>query len=160
MKKSFASIVFLGMLALSLSFGATSCKKKPKDADIKAAIETVVSAYPGVAVAVTDGVATITGQVQDAAAQAALATTVAAVKGVKSVVNNTTVPAPVINPEDDVLEKALADALKDVPGVTSAVQDGKIVLQGQIAKAKWVLLKQTLDKLKSKGYDLTGLTIK
>jgi nucleoside-triphosphatase THEP1 len=50
--------------------------------------------------------------------------------------------------------------LKDHPGLSYSINDGKVVLTGTIAKAKWAALKQTLDKLKSKGYDLTGLTIK
>ena len=37
---------------------------------------------------------------------------------------------------------------------------GKIVLKGEIAKAKWAALKQMLDKLTPKGYNLDGLTIK
>jgi nucleoside-triphosphatase THEP1 len=50
--------------------------------------------------------------------------------------------------------------LKDQPGVKFSISDGKIILTGEIAKAKWVAVKQMLDKLKSKGYDLAGLTIK
>ena len=46
------------------------------------------------------------------------------------------------------------------PRSTPAIADGKIVLTGEIAKVKWMVLKPILDKLKSKGYDLTGLKIK
>ncbi|MEO7984375.1 MAG: BON domain-containing protein, partial [Bacteroidota bacterium] len=69
-------------------------------------------------------------------------------------------PPPIVNASDENLTNGLADALKDHPGVKSSVIDGKIVLTGEIAKAKWVAVKQMLDKLKPKGYDLSGLTIK
>ena len=65
-----------------------------------------------------------------------------------------------MNADDAALSSGLADALKDMPGVQGSVSDGKIVLTGEIAKAKWLMLKQTLDKLTPKGYNTDGLTIK
>lgn len=67
---------------------------------------------------------------------------------------------PVTTATDDALTMGLRDALKDHPTVNYSINDGKIVLTGEIAKDKWLQVKQTLDKLTSKGYDLTGLTIK
>ena len=115
MKKLSTSLIMMAAFATLISFNA--CKKKPKDADIKAAIETALKADPAAStasVSVEKGVATISG---------------------------------------DFTDQATKDKL------TSLVK-GKVVLTGTIAKAKWAALKQTLDKLKSKGYDLTGLTIK
>jgi hypothetical protein len=40
------------------------------------------------------------------------------------------------------------------------MKDGKIVLTCEITKVKWKMLKETLDKLKPAGYELTGLKIK
>ncbi len=156
--------MFMGVFALAISFNA--CKKKVKDADIKAAIETALKADPMSAntmVSVDKGVATITGECKDELCKTHCAEMVKGIKGVKQVVNNCTV-APkmdvVVNADAETLTKGLMDALKDHAGVKSSVVDGKIVLTGEIAKAKWAALKQMLDKLMSKGYDLTGLTIK
>ena len=164
MKKTI-SVLLVAFAVLSFSF--TACKKKMNDADIKAAIETALKADPmsaGTMVSVEKGVATITGECKDDMCKAHCAELVKGIKGVKEVVNNCTVaaapPPPVANPDDETLSKGLMDALKDVAGVQSSVVDGKIVLKGEIAKAKWAALKQLLDKLKSKGYDLSGLTIK
>ena len=153
----------MGVLALTISF--TACKKKAKDADIKAAIETALKADPMSAntmVSVDKGVATISGECKDEACKTHCAELVKGIKGVKEVVNNCVVaaPMPVINADDAALTQGLTDALKDHPGVKFSINEGKIVLTGEIAKAKWVAVKQMLDKLKSKGYDLAGLTIK
>jgi hyperosmotically inducible periplasmic protein len=156
----------LGIIAiLSLVLYLPACKSKVKDADIKTTVEKTLTSSPGLAgltVDVKDGVATVSGEVKTDAERAAVETTVKGIKGVKSVVNNTivAVPPPVVNADDEALTRGLADALKDNPTVSSSVVDGKIVLTGEIAKAKWVALKQTLDKLKSNGYDLAGLKIK
>lgn len=162
-----APVFLIAVLALTVSF--SSCKKKMKDADIKAAVEKALAADPmsaNTTVSVEKGVATITGECKDEMCKSKCEEMVKGIKGVEKVVNNCTVapppppPAAVINPADEELTKGVADALKDVPGIKSSVADGKIVLTGEIAKAKWAGLKQLLDKLKPKGYDLTGLTIK
>lgn len=163
MKKLSTSLIMMAAFATLISFNA--CKKKPKDADIKAAIETALKADPAAStasVSVEKGVATITGDFTDQATKDKLTSLVKGVKGVTDVVNNGVVsaPLPVINADDEALTKGLTDALKDHPGLSYSINDGKVVLTGTIAKAKWAALKQTLDKLKSKGYDLTGLTIK
>jgi osmotically-inducible protein OsmY len=160
MKKINASLLLIAVSFLAIGF--VSCKSKPKDADIKAAIETALKADPmaaGTSVSVEKGVATITGECKDDACKTHCAELVKGIKGVKEVVNNCTVAPAVVNATDDVLTKGLADALKDFPSVKSSVVDGKIVLTGEIAKAKWAMLKQMLDKLMSKGYDLAGLKI-
>lgn len=151
---------------IAIVFTFSACKSTPKDADIKASVETALRADPmaaGTMVSVDKGVATITGECTDQACKDHCGSLVKGIKGVKEVVNNCTVapaPMPVINADDATLTQGLADALKDNPSVQSSVVNGKIVLTGEIAKAKWAMLKQTLDKLKSKGYDLTGLKIK
>jgi hyperosmotically inducible periplasmic protein len=167
MKKQFAPLFLIALLTLAISF--TSCKSKPKDADIKATIEAALKADPmaaGTSVSVEKGVATITGECKDDMCKAHCAEMVGKIKGVKSVVNNCTVaaaPMPATGATDaevDLLSKGLADALKDQPGVTGTVENGKVILKGEITKAKWAMIKQTIDKLKPAGYELSGLKIK
>ena len=152
-------------LTLSIAFFLHACKSKVKDADIKASIEKTFATDPdlnGLSVDVVKGVATVSGTVNSETARVSVDTKVKNVKGVTSVVNNTTVVTiqpPVENSGDEALQKGLADALKDNPTVHSTVVDGKIVLTGEITKARWIALKQTLDKLMPKGYDLSGLKI-
>ncbi|MEO7924619.1 MAG: BON domain-containing protein [Chitinophagaceae bacterium] len=162
-KRSFFIIL---TLFIALAVGFTACKKKMKDADIKAAIETALRADPmavNTSVSVMNGVATITGECKDEASKIHCGEMVKGVKGVKDVINNCTVtPAsvPVVNADDEALTRGVTDALKDHPGLKFSLREGKIVLTGEITKAKWTALKQMLDKLKPKGYDLTGVTIK
>ncbi|MEQ1675919.1 MAG: BON domain-containing protein [Chitinophagaceae bacterium] len=166
MKKYLTPFLLVAVASLAISF--SSCKSKPKDADIKAAIETALKADPmsaGTMVAVDKGVATISGECKDDMCKTHCAELVKGIKGVKEVVNNCTIAAPPPPPMAtdaavDVLSQGLTDALKDHPGVTGTVENGKIVLKGEIAKAKWAMIKQTLDKLKPAGYELSGLKIK
>ena len=81
------------MVIATLAF--VSCK--PKDADIKAAVEKALAADPmmtGTTVDVKDGVVTIGGECKDDACKAGCEKIITAVKGVKSVVNNCTVAPP------------------------------------------------------------------
>ena len=135
----------------------TGCK--PKDADIKASIEKSLKENPataGVMVMVTEGVATLSGEVTDEASKASLETSVKGMKGVKSVQNNTTVSAPsmpaapVVIAADDPLMSAVKDATKDYPGVTATVADGVITLTGDISKAALPKLMMALNSLKPK----------
>lgn len=164
MKKLVTSVSLIAFLSMAIGF--TACKSKPKDADIQASIETALKADPMAAnttVSVANGIATISGECKDDMCRAHCADLVKGIKGVKDVVNNCTIappPPPVMNADDAALSSGLADALKDMPGVQGSVSDGKIVLTGEIAKAKWTMLKQTLDKLTPKGYDLSELKIK
>ena len=150
--------------------GATTvgCKKKAKDADVKAAIETTLAADPmatGAMVDVKDGVATLTGECKDDMCKMHVAEVVGKMKDVKSVVNNLTVPAapmvtaPIISP-DDALTTAVKDALTAFPGVSATVKDGIISLTGKIAKADRQKLVMVLQALKPKKVDVAGLTNK
>jgi hyperosmotically inducible periplasmic protein len=57
MKKTIA----MAALAVTVSFGAVSCKKKVSDADLQTQATTVVTANPGASVEVKDGVAHLSG---------------------------------------------------------------------------------------------------
>ena len=109
-----------------------------------------------VMVMVSEGVATLSGEVTDEASKASLETSVKGMKGVKSVQNNTTVAAPsmpaapVVITADDPLMSAVKDATKDYPGVTATVADGVITLTGDISKSSLPKLMMALNSLKPK----------
>ena len=150
-------------VAIAATVGFVSCK--PKDADIKTAIEQAIAAVPDASNAVIDvkdGVATITGEFKDDATKAAIETAAKAVKGVKSVVNNGTVtppPPPVTISADDTLIKGVADAVKDFTTVKVDVKDGVVTLTGEIKKASLPKLMQSLMALKPKKVE-NKLTVK
>lgn len=155
------------MIAVTITaIGLTSCKKKPKDADIKAAIETALKADPmamGTMVSVEKGVATITGECKDDMCKAHCADMVKAIKGVTSVVNNCTVapaPPPVVIAADDPLTKSVTDAVKDFKGVIATVKDGIITLTGEVSKDKLQKLMMALQALKPKKVDASALVKK
>lgn len=141
-------------LALALSVAFTSCK--PKDADVKTKVENKIKTdAPNVMVTVTDGVATLTGEVKDEATKAAVEA-MAKEAGAKSVVNNTMVPAaftPPVIVADDPLMMSVKDATKDYPGVTATVVDGTVMLTGTIEKAQLPKLMMALNGLGAKSID-------
>jgi len=155
-------------VAIVTTTSFVSCK--PKDDDIKTAIEAKIKAdadLAPVAVDVKDGVATLSGQVKDDAAKAKVPTLTADVKGVKSTTDNTSVmppppppPAPVVITADDPLTKSVTDATKDYPTVKATVKEGVIAVTGTIAADKWKKLKMSLDGLHPKKVDGSALTIK
>lgn len=155
----------LAVIMIALAVGFVSCK--PKDADIKTAIEQAISAIPdaaGATIEVKDGIATITGEFKDETARIAAETAAKAVKGVKSVVNNGTVAAPVVVAPvevsaDAALISAVADAVKDFSTVKADVKDGIITLTGEIQKTNLPKLMMSLNALKPKKVD-NKLTVK
>ncbi len=155
----------LAVIMFALAVGFVSCK--PKDADIKTAVEQAISAIPdaaGATIEVKDGIATITGEFKDETARIAAETAAKAVKGVKSVVNNGTVAAPVVVAPveisaDAALISAVADAVKDFSTVKADVKDGIITLSGEIQKTNLPKLMMSLNALKPKKVD-NKLTVK
>ncbi len=132
-----------------------SCK--PKDADIKAAVETALKADPmmtGAMADVKDGIVTLTGECKDDACKAMCDKAVAAVKGVKSVVNNCTVapppppppppPASLTTVLDQATQQKVKDGLKDIAGVTVEFAGDKAVLAGEVTKANRMKIMQML----------------
>jgi hyperosmotically inducible periplasmic protein len=142
--RAFAAVVTLG-LALA------ACGRK--DADIRADADKAIAGMQGVTVDVTNGVATISGQVADDAAKTAAESAVKSVKGVKSVVDNATVappPAPVVISPDDSLRTNVAAALRDVPTLTADVSSGVVTLRGEVQKAELPRVMQALSALHPK----------
>ena len=154
------SLKFLPALLLLGVLG--SCK--PKDADVKTAIEEKIKSLPnvsGISVDVKDGVATLNGSSADDATKTQIENAIKDIKGVQSVADNITVTPPVVVPTstntpavsisaDDVLTKGVADAVKDFPGVTAAVKDGVVSLTGSIKKTSLPTLFMALNALKPK----------
>lgn len=167
MKQQIARSLLLIAAVAFMSSSIPGCKSKLKDSDIKTSAEAALATNPdlkGISVDVQDGIATISGEVKDASTQAAAQSTVAAVKGVKSVQNNISVTppptaAPVSITPDDPLAKGVKDATKDFPSVTATVNEGVVAVSGELKAADWKKLKMSLDGLKPKKVDASGLKI-
>lgn len=156
-------------LAIGISATLFFVGCKPKDADVKKAVETALKADPmmqNTTVDVKDGVVTIAGECKDDACKAMCEKTVAAVKGVKSVVNNCAVappppppPASISTVLDDATQQKVKDGLKDIPGVSVEFSGDKAVLKGEVTKANRMKIMQMLASAKVLS-DVTGLTDK
>lgn len=157
--------IFKSTLALVFALSVCFVSCKPKDADVKANVETKLKENPdasGIMVSVADGVATLTGEVKDAATQASAVASAKSAKGVKDVMDNITVAAPMQAPViamDDPLTQSVKDATKDYPGVSATVTDGVITLNGTIEKAKLPKLMMALNEIHPKSID-NKLTVK
>lgn len=153
------------ILSVGLMF-MISCKSKPKDADIQAAVTTALQSSPGITADVKDGVVTLSGSVASQADKDAAEAAVKLNQGVKSIVNNVTVtppPPPPAAPEvtaDDALKTAVAGIVKDFPGIQADVKDGVITITGEQKADRWKKLKMALDALKPKKVDASGLKVK
>lgn len=144
---NFKSLVIM----LTLSLALFSCT--PKDADIQKAIVEKLASMPDMAAmtaTVTDGVATLSGECKDDACKTSCENLVKTIKGVKSVVNNCTIPAPVVINPDDALIVSIQTALANFPGVTSNVSQGVVTLTGEIKKANLMPLMQSIQALQPK----------
>ncbi|HSC52314.1 MAG TPA: BON domain-containing protein [Phnomibacter sp.] len=150
------------LLLAVLGVGLASCKKKPKDEDLKAAIEKVVGS--GISVSVTEGVATLSGEVADGQAKNAAYDAAKAVTGITSVKDNITIAAPPPPPVeiavDSTLIKGAQAVVSKYKGVSASVADGVVTLTGSIQKKELAKLMQSLMALKPKSVDNKQLTIK
>lgn len=127
---------------------------KPKDSDVQAKITEKFASMPelmGATASVTDGVATLSGEVKDEAARTLAESTAKDVKGVSSVTNNTTVtppppPPPAMATGSD-LSQGVTDATKDFPTVTATVNNGEVTLTGTLKRSDLPKLMQSLNSL-------------
>lgn len=160
------------LFSLLLIAGATAtiapgCKSKPKDADVKAKVETAV-ANTAVSVDVKEGAVTLSGEVADESAKTSAESAAKGLEkeGVVSVANNITVtppapaPAPVVVSADAALTEAVNAAIVKYDGVKAEVKDGVVLLSGEIKKADQRVLMPILQALKPKKVDNTKLTVK
>ena len=125
--------------AVTLSFALALAACAPKDADIKAAADTAIGGVSGVSVAVTNGVATISGQFADEATRTSTTAKVA--------------EAPVVISPDDALRTSVTAALAAFPMLTATIADGVITLNGEIKKSELPMAMQALSALNPKRID-------
>lgn len=150
-----SKLTLAAVLGMFVAF--TSCKQK--DTDIQKTVQSKETT--SVSVTVTDGVATLSGEVPDEAAKMRAEEVAKGEKGVKSVINNLTVAmpmAPVVVAADDPLMMSVKDAVKDHPTVTATVADGVVTLTGTIKKAALPKLMMNLNTLHPKKID-NNLTV-
>ncbi|MEO7802320.1 MAG: BON domain-containing protein [Ginsengibacter sp.] len=146
-----SNFLLSALLAVILLFAGC----KPKDADIKANVEeklkTNTEMTTPATVSVTDGVATLIGECKDDACRTKCGELANSAKGVKSVVNNMTVPAPVVINTDDALTTGAKQAVAAYSGVTADVSDGVVTLRGSITRANLTKLMQSITALQPKS---------
>jgi len=150
----------LALPAFILFVSLAACNSKPKDADVKTAVDKSIAAVPylsGINADVKDGVVTLSGQVTSDAEKSGAEAAVKGVNGVKSVVNNITVAPPPAAPveitADDPLKASVDNTIKAYPGVVATVKDGVITLTGQIKRTDNQKLMMALNSLKPKKID-------
>lgn len=152
MKKSIA----MAALAIAVSFGSVSCKKKVSDADLQTQATTVVVSNPNASVEVKDGVAHLSGTFETQEAKDAMIKQLKAINGVKEVMDMATVApaataAPAIETQSAVAPKVqqkVQDAVKDIPGVKVEVVNGELTLTGNISSSDARKVKESIDALK------------
>lgn len=152
MKKTIA----MTALALAVSFGAVSCKKKVSDADLKTQATTVVASNPTASVEVKDGVAHLSGTYSSQEEKDAAIASLKAIAGVKDVHDMTTIAAPepvVVNQVDPAVLQKVQDAVKDFPSVKVEVVNGELTLTGDVVPAQARKIKESVDALQIGKYN-------
>ena len=146
MKKTIA----MAAMALAVSFGSISCKKKVSDADLTTQSTSVVAAYPGTSVEVKDGTAHLSGTFASEADKAAAIEALKKVEGVKDVMDMATVTPPVetVSAVDPAVQQKVADAVKDFPSVKVEVVNNELTLTGDVSPAQARKIKESVDALK------------
>ena len=154
MKKTIA----MSALAVAISFGAVSCKKKISDADLQTQATTVVTSNPNASVEVKDGVAHLSGTFADQQSKDAMIAKLKAINGVKDVMDMSTVAAPAAPVEtttavDPAVQKKVQDAVKDFPSVKVEVVNGQLTLTGNVSGLQARKIKESVDALKIGKYN-------
>jgi len=149
MKKTIA----MAALALMVSFGAISCKKKVSDADLMTKATAVVATNQTASVEVKDGVAHLSGTFATEADKAAAITSLKGIEGVKEVMDMATVApaAPEVvttSAVDPAVQQKVTDALKDFPSVKVEVVNGELTLTGNVSSTQARKIKESVDALK------------
>ncbi len=155
----------LSMLSLVLLLGVffVACDNV-KDSDLETKAMEVMATNPdasNVDVMVVDKVATLSGSVEDDMVKANIETSVKEVKGIASVVNNIMVipPAPDYTEMDAGLREALPLVLADYPTVMTEVNDGVIVLTGELKEKDLPKVMEIVMALNPNGVE-NNITIK
>lgn len=146
-------MISMAALALVVSFGAVSCKKKVSDADLQAKAATVLVATPTASVEVKEGVAHLSGTFATPEEKQAAIDALKKVEGVKNVEDHSEVappPAPVETASvvDPAVQQKVTDALKDFPSVKVEVVNGELTLTGNVSPVQARKIKESVDALK------------
>ncbi|WP_144281211.1 BON domain-containing protein [Chryseobacterium echinoideorum] len=154
MKKTIA----ISALALAVSFGSISCKKKVSDAELQTQATTVVTANPGASVEVKEGVAHLSGTFASQEEKDATIKSLKEIKGVKDVHDMATVeaaPMPVetASAVDPMVQQKVQDAVKDFPSVKVEVINGELTLTGNVSSVQARKIKESVDALKIGKYN-------
>lgn len=152
MKKTIA----MSALALAVSFGSISCKKKVSDADLQTQATTIVTSNPSATVEVKEGVAHLGGTFASQAEKDAAIKSLKEIKGVKDVHDMATIaeatpaPAPVetTTAVDPMVQQKVQDAVKDFPTVKVEVVNGELTLTGNVSSQQARKIKESVDALK------------
>jgi len=153
MKQMNLKLPWMGMfICLLVFFQLESCKGKNKDADINAAIQSKTQTdanFAGVNATVADGVVTLNGQCADPDCKTNAENAVKDIDGVKKVVNNITVAPVTINPDQE-LTSGVERITARYGGVQGEVNDGVIILRGQLKRDSLQQLMMDLNALRPK----------
>ncbi|WBV61491.1 BON domain-containing protein [Chryseobacterium camelliae] len=150
MKKTIA----MAALAIAVSFGSISCKKKISDADLQTQATTIVTSNPNASVEVKDGVAHLSGTFADEQSKNAMIAQLKTVNGIKEVMDMTKIEAPVAAPVetssavDPAVQQKVQDAVKDFPSVKVEVVNGELTLTGNVSSLQARKIKESVDALK------------
>lgn len=151
MKKTIA----MAALAIAVSLGSVSCKKKVSDADLQKQATTIVTSTPTATVEVKEGVAHLSGTFPDQASKDAAITQLKAVAGVKDVHDMSTVQAPLATTPienasmvDPAVQQKVKDAVKDFPSVNVEVVNNELTLTGNVSSVQARKIKESVDALK------------
>lgn len=149
MKKTIA----MAALAMAVSFGSVSCKKKVSDAELQTQTTTIVSANPNASVEVKDGTAHLSGTFENESARDQMIASLKAVPGIKDVMDMTTIAAPVVvetvSAVDPAVQQKVADAVKDFPSVNVEVVNGELTLTGNVSPEQARQIKMSVDALQA-----------
>ncbi|WP_407404308.1 BON domain-containing protein [Chryseobacterium sp.] len=156
MKKTIA----MSALALAVSFGAISCKKKISDADLQKSATTIVTANPSASVEVKEGVAHLSGTFATQQEKDAMVAQLKAITGVKEVHDMATIAAPIETAPavttnsavDPAVQQKVKDALKDFPTVNVEVINNELTLTGTASSTQARKIKESVDALKVGKY--------
>ncbi len=156
MKKTIA----MAALAIAVSFGSVSCKKKVSDAELQTQATTIVTSNPNASVEVKDGVAHLSGTFADEQSKNAMIAQLKTVNGIKDVMDMTKIeaPAPAAPVEttsavDPAVQQKVQDAVKDFPSVKVEVVNGELTLTGNVSSIQARKIKESIDALKIGKYN-------
>ncbi|MBW3523483.1 BON domain-containing protein [Chryseobacterium sp. NKUCC03_KSP] len=153
--------ITMSALALAVSFGAISCKKKVSDAELQTQATTVVATSPTATIEVKEGVAHLGGTFATQAEKDAAIRSLKEIKGVKDVHDMATVevapppPPPVetASAVDPMVQQKVKDAVKDFPSVKVEVVNNELTLTGNVSSAQARKIKESVDALKVGKYN-------